>query len=416
MATKTQIANLALLRIGVTQPLTDADTDTSREAIAVRLLYDEERDYVLRDFPWPFARKYATATLVTGSVSIPVNPDWIYAYSYPSDCVFVRRVINCYGRQATSPPPFVTGRSDAGAKLIFTNQQDAALEYTVRVPETEFDSTFVSMLAWRLAAGLATALARAAELGKNALEMYAAERAAAMSRASAEGEYAVPSGDADPRVRDIFNLALTRLGVTRNAASVDPELSFVSLWPRLNFADERDFVLRDFPWAWATAYAIPALVTGSETSPANGDWIYAYTYPSDCLFLRRIVTGLGRLDPKPPTYRVGSGIVNPEADPTDQVRGRLIYTNMPLGSDFGTSIEYTLQVTDPNEFDAAFVSMLAWRIAAALAPGIAKVKSDPKIIDRAYQMYEIEKSRAQRAALQESQHEEPLDAEWIRGR
>src|ERR1051325_9173215 len=105
MATKTHIVNLALLRIGVSQRVSDVDTEQTTEALSAKLIFDDERDFVLRDFSWPFARKYATPVLIDGTVDAPANGDWIFAYTYPNDCLFVRRVMNCQGRQATSPPP-----------------------------------------------------------------------------------------------------------------------------------------------------------------------------------------------------------------------------------------------------------------------------------------------------------------------
>ncbi len=417
MSSRTQIANTALLRIGVSQFLTDLDVDNSAAAIACRLLYDEERLNTLRDFNWPFARAYATLALAAGSTDAPANPDWIYAYTWPADCVFVRRILNCFGRQATSPPPYVIGRATAGGRLILTNQTDAAAEYTFDVTDAaELEPLFASMFAWRLAAQLALSLSRLPEIAKSSMEFYAAERAEAISRSLAEAEYAIASGESDPAVREIFNLAITRLGISRSAAAVDPELTFAQLWPRVNYASERKFVLREFPWAFSTAYAVPAFVAGTAAVPVSGDWIYSYAQPPNCLFVRRIVTPAGRTDAAPPAFKTGLGVINPTADVGDQVRGKLIFSNVPIDADHHTSIEYSIDVDDPAELDAMFSSVLAWRIAALLAPSIGKTKTDPQIVARCNQAYAIEASRAQRASLNEQSEEPPLEAEWIRGR
>lgn len=570
MASKTQIANLALLRIGVSQQLTDVDTDTSREALSARLIFDDERDFVLRDFPWPWARKYKTLALVTGSVASPANSDWIYAYRYPADCVFVRRVVTSLGRHETNPPPFALGRDGAGisksitgataanpvvitstahgfvngdevfivgvvgmtqinnrlftvasatantfaltgengtthtayssggtvsrsGRLIFSDEASAQVEYTLRVIDAiEFDSVFVSMLAWRVAAQLALSLSRMPELSKAALESYAAERASAISRGVAEGQHAIATGSTSARIREIFHLALTRIGVLKNAAGIASEITFEALWPRVNFADERDYVLRDFPWPWATKYRTLTKIAGTAvtvpaTVPANDDWDFVYRYPTDCLFARRIVTTSGRQETDPPRFRIGRDFAAQNTAATtvtlttgagwtttdtitvtasvaatfvaadvgryvevesgsDRVRilivtftsgtvvsgtpditvptslrstalttwskvfydGRVIYTQQD-----DAVLEYSLQVTDPAEFDSFFVSMLAWKIAATLSPALAK---DPKTAPAMMQMYLVEKSAAQSRALNEGQLEAPLEAEWTRAR
>jgi hypothetical protein len=160
VASKTQICNIALVRIGVTKFLTNVETDKSKEASALNLVFDDERDYVLRDFPWPFATSYAQLNLVSGSLETPTSNDWIYAYRYPSDCMFARRITTVLGRAETQPPPFKIGRDSQG-RLVYTNQEDAELEYTLGVTDpAEFDSVFDSMLAWKLAKTLAPSASR----------------------------------------------------------------------------------------------------------------------------------------------------------------------------------------------------------------------------------------------------------------
>jgi len=195
----------------------------------------------------------------------------------------------------------------------------------------------------------------------------------------------------------IVNLALLRIGVTRAIANVDTEQSREAVSARLAFDDERDFVLRDFPWPWASTYATGQLVTGSSTTPANRDWIFAYRYPSDCLMVRRLVTSAGRSDTAPPSFAIGR-----------DSQGRLIYTNQEEAE-----FEYTARVTNPEEFDALFVSMLAWKLASVLAPALSRIEN---MTTNAIKMYEIEKSKAQSRALNEGQAAPPLDAEWVRGR
>jgi hypothetical protein len=193
MSSKTQIGNVALLRIGVTQSVGNVDTETSREAIAIRLIFDDEVDFVLRDFPWPFATAYHTLELVDGSASSPANGDWTFAYRYPSDCMFARRIVTERGRRDATPPPYKIGRDSQG-KLIFTDQEDAVLEYTADVTDPqEFDAMFASMLAWRIAANIAPGLSRIEKMSAKAAEMYEIEKTKAQSRSLNEGQQEEPA-------------------------------------------------------------------------------------------------------------------------------------------------------------------------------------------------------------------------------
>lgn len=202
MASKTQIANIALMRIGVSQSVANVDTENSREALSARLIFDDEVKYVLRDFPWPWATAYADLGLVGGASDDPVNGDWTFSYRYPSDCLFARRLVTESGRNDVNPPPYRLGRDSQG-KLIFTNQEDAVLEHTALVEDPEeFDSLFVSMLAWRLGASMAPSLSRIKDMAKSCLEMYEIDKAKAQSRALNEQQQEAPAESEFIRARD----------------------------------------------------------------------------------------------------------------------------------------------------------------------------------------------------------------------
>lgn len=196
----------------------------------------------------------------------------------------------------------------------------------------------------------------------------------------------------------IGNMALGRIGVSKLLANVDTETSREAIVARVMFDEAVRFVLRDFPWPFATSYADLALVGGTSTTPVNRDWQYAYRWPSDCVYVRRVVVdGVGRNDPNPPPFRIGR-----------DTQGRLIYTSEP-----DAQIEYTSEITDPQEFDAMFVSMLAWKIGADMAPSLSRIKD---MATTCMQMYEIDKSKSQSRALNEGQQETPLESEFIRAR
>lgn len=198
MGTKASIVNRALSRLGSNKQIANIETENSREAIAARLIFDDERDYVLRDFPWPFATAYRQL----GLVAEQPNGDWFYAYRYPSDCLYVRRVVTALGRREVIPRPFRVGVDDQG-RLLFTNEPQATIEYTARVVDPErFDPLFDSMLAWRIAANLAPSLSRVKDMSDTALKMYEIERSTAQSRALNEGQQDEPLEAELIRVRD----------------------------------------------------------------------------------------------------------------------------------------------------------------------------------------------------------------------
>lgn len=196
----------------------------------------------------------------------------------------------------------------------------------------------------------------------------------------------------------IANLALHRIGVSQLIANVETEQSQAAISINAVWDLHRDAVLRDFAWPWATAYATLGLVAGTSTTYAvTNEWNYSYRYPSDCLLARRIVTAAGRQTSTPPTFRVGR-------DST----GRLIYTG-----EASAVLEYTVKVTDPEEFDGLFVSMLAWKLAATIAPSQSRIADMAKT---AMAMYLLEKRHAEDAAANEGQQPAPLEASWIEAR
>lgn len=193
MASKSQIVNIAIGRIGQNQTVNNVDTETSLVARTARTFWDDDVLYVLRDFPWPWAKAYRDLALVGGSDTVPVNNDWQYSYRYPSDCVYARRlVVESIGRNNPKPPPFSLGRDSQG-RLIFTDEAEAQLEYTIAVTDpTEFDSLFVSMLAWKIGAGLAPTLSKIKDMAATCMQMYEIDASKAESRSLNEAQQSEP--------------------------------------------------------------------------------------------------------------------------------------------------------------------------------------------------------------------------------
>jgi hypothetical protein len=133
---------------------------------------------------------------------------------------------------------------------------------------------------------------------------------------------------------------------------------------------------------------------------ANGDWDYAYRYPTDCLFARRVVPqgGRGRVfNESPIPYRRGR-----------DSNGLLIYTN-----EQEATLEYTTIDCDNLWADDLFIDFFTWMLAASMAPSLGKIQ---KLSEHCLMMAMRTLQLAATVDAQEQQQEKPGDAEWINGR
>ncbi len=197
-----QAVNLALVRIGVSKTVVTLQ-DQTREAFTAIQVYDHEFRATLRSFPWPFATRYLALGVITGSVTTPVNADWIYAYNYPDDCIFARRIVESATARTfnENPVPFRVGREGI-VLVVYTNDDQSAtppvtcLEYTAifDCPAHLGDELFISALAWRLAASFAPSLARDSKKAEIAWAMFLHTIDTAAAIASKEGQQNKPGG------------------------------------------------------------------------------------------------------------------------------------------------------------------------------------------------------------------------------
>lgn len=213
-----ELTNLALLKIGVSKGIEALD-QAAQEAWTAELVYDHHLRQALRRHPWGFATKYADLLLARGPlwdtdaaemVNVQAwdssrtyavgdvvrrssvnyycilastnnqppnstywstdaddapdyaNGDWLYGYRVPSDCLFARRLVNDgSGRRFDATPiPFRIGR-DVNGLLLFTNQVEANLEYTVIDCDHLYaDDLFIDFFTWQLAAAMAPSLSK----------------------------------------------------------------------------------------------------------------------------------------------------------------------------------------------------------------------------------------------------------------
>jgi hypothetical protein len=195
---KIRIANLALSRIGHTEGLAGLDED-STEGRAASAAIDHVLRATLREHPWGFATKYADPmTVVAGAALTPVNRDWTFAYAYPSDCLFVRRLLTASRRDFNADPLSYRVGREVDQLVVYTDEPDAGIEYTAifDCPLELADELFVDACAWRMASELAPSLSRNKLTTREAYAMYLGtlNRAAAVTEREQQQP---PDGEAE---------------------------------------------------------------------------------------------------------------------------------------------------------------------------------------------------------------------------
>lgn len=195
---------------------------------------------------------------------------------------------------------------------------------------------------------------------------------------------------------EICNLALSHLGVGTTISDLETERSEEAIACRIFFETARDATLRDFAWPFATKFSALALVEEDPTS----EWDYSYRYPSDCLMIRRIISGT-RNDTRQSqeTYKIGQ-------DDT----GLLIYTDKE-----DAEIEYTCSASTSHRYPPDFLLAFSFRLAVYIAPRLTG--GDPfKLGERCMQQYLMEMTVAKSSVINEEQPEEEVQSEFIRAR
>jgi hypothetical protein len=191
----------------------------------------------------------------------------------------------------------------------------------------------------------------------------------------------------------IARLALQSIGDRFDIASLteaSPEAEQVNLV----FDNVRDMVLREHPWKFARKYSTPASLSGV----VPGNWDYMFSYPSDALRVLRIVNPLG--DDQPP---IRFEIARNSSD------ARVILCN-----ESEPTLEYTQQITDPQQFDPQFITALAYRLAQYIAMPIT---GDRQIMADMKQLADAEISKAQATDANEGfEAPRPAEATWIAAR
>jgi hypothetical protein len=191
-ATKVGICNVGLMHLGIGKVIASIDSDQTEEARAMRLVYDQARDEVFRDFAWPFATKIAALAKVADDP----NAEWDFAYRYPADAVDFRRILSGYGRSETNETRVPYRLSmDSGGMLILTDAVDAEGEWTTVVVDAPlYPPDFAAALSLLLAHYCAPRLTGGdpTKLGVRALLLYREQIIRAQVNAANEEQADLP--------------------------------------------------------------------------------------------------------------------------------------------------------------------------------------------------------------------------------
>jgi hypothetical protein len=151
MPSQADISNMALSHLGHSKTIV-ALTERSQEARSCNLWYEQVRDEVLREFPWPFA-------LVTESLALIAeepNDDWGYSYTAPVNAL--RLVRSPYG-SVRNPTWESETRYTIADGVLYSDQDLATIRYVERVDDpSRFPPDFVAALSYLLAARIAPSL------------------------------------------------------------------------------------------------------------------------------------------------------------------------------------------------------------------------------------------------------------------
>lgn len=144
---KTKIFNLAMFALLLSKRITNADTDQSTEAEKLRVLWDTALESFLQE-----ADLDETSTTVK-LVLIAENPNdkWNYAYQYPSNCAFLRRIESGNVRDTKDSMVLRAVGVYNGKKVIYTNKELAYAEIVTEDFLVVLSANSAQALAYKLA-------------------------------------------------------------------------------------------------------------------------------------------------------------------------------------------------------------------------------------------------------------------------
>lgn len=124
MYTKAQIFNLALGLLLLSRQITNTATDPGNECRVLNTHWDAAWATALEDMDLDSTSTQYTLALVEENP----NDLWNYAYTYPTSCAFLRRLVSGERMDNRTTRIQLAVRIHEGAKVILTNEEDAVAE------------------------------------------------------------------------------------------------------------------------------------------------------------------------------------------------------------------------------------------------------------------------------------------------
>ena len=147
---KVKIYNLTLGALLLQRRVSDPDTDQSNEVKVLNTHWEMALDATLEDCDLDATSTEAALALV----ETDPNDDWTFAYTYPANCVFFRKIKSLSGSAPDNKTTHIPKQIKLfeGVKVIFTDEVEAVGEYIDRTaPISSFSSFLGLAIAYRLA-------------------------------------------------------------------------------------------------------------------------------------------------------------------------------------------------------------------------------------------------------------------------
>lgn len=196
---------------------------------------------------------------------------------------------------------------------------------------------------------------------------------------------------------EILNMALSHLGISKDVANIDTEQGSEEATAGRRFYDiARDYTATRIAWPFLAKLAALALI---EKTP-NSEWAFSYRYPSDCKYMKRILSGIrndSRQTRSP--YKIAQ-----------DTGGLVIFSDVE-----NAELEYSVVADNPQLYSSDFTLAFSQYLGVLMAPRVTK-GDQFNLAAKTLELFRLTVSQAQARALNEEQVEEEPDAEFIRAR
>jgi hypothetical protein len=201
--TVVDICNLALSRLGDEATVSSIDPpEGSVQATHCARFYPMALDACLDEHYWSFCTVRGSLALLSAAPAF----GWTYAYAEPNKCNDIIGIYLPGAPDDKNPQPFEVEALDDGTTVIYTNVQNAAARYTVRVDDpAKYPALFVDALVLRLMAYLAGPVVKGMEgvkMSQSCLQLHLVMLAKATESDTSQRKVTLTHNPEHLRVRD----------------------------------------------------------------------------------------------------------------------------------------------------------------------------------------------------------------------